>query len=178
MKLFKYALSILFCNAFRFLRFIPNNDPIMACMLPFAKQDKWWQGALFAFLTMVSFDFITMKVGLWTAVTALTYAGLGIMFHFVYKKQAGKVKLRHYIGSGIAGVLIFDFVTGVLFGPAMFGMSFAQAAIGQIPFTVMHLLTATFFIILLTPLLDRAIISNPALEDSAVFNRIKLWTGA
>jgi uncharacterized membrane protein len=173
MKLLKYSLGILFCNAFRFLRFIPNNDPIMACMLPFAKQDKWWQGALFAFLAMVSFDFITMKVGMWTAVTALTYAGLGIMFHFAYKR-IGKVKLKHYLGSGIVGVLIFDFVTGILFGPAMFGMSFAQAAIGQIPFTIMHLLTATFFIILLTPLLDRAIVSNPSLEDSAVLNRIKL----
>lgn len=177
MKFLKYVLGILFCNALRFLRFIPNNDPIMACMLPFSRHGKWWQGALFALLTMVSFDFITMKVGMWTAVTALTYAGLGIMFHFAYKR-IGKVKLKHYIGSGVIGVLIFDFVTGILFGPAMFGMSFAQALIGQIPFTIMHLLTATFFIILLAPLLDRAIVGNPSLEDSAVLNRIKLWAGA
>jgi len=177
MKFLKYFLGILFCNALRFLRFIPNNDPIMGFMLPFSRQGKWWQGALFALLAMVSFDFITMKVGLWTLVTALTYAGLGVMFHFAYKR-IGKVKLKHYLGSGVAGVLIFDFVTGVLFGPAMFGMSFLQAFVGQIPFTAMHLLTVTFFILLLTPLLDRTIVSNPLLEDSAVLNRIKLLARA
>ncbi len=177
MKLIKYVLSILFCNAYRFLRIIPNNDPIMGCMLPFSRQDRWWQGALFALVTMISFDFITMKVGMWTVVTALTYAGLGLLFHFAYKR-IGKVKLKHYLGSGVVGVLIFDFVTGVLFGPAMFGMSFVQAFIGQIPFTVMHLLTVSGFILILTPLLDRAVISNPALEDSAVLNRLRFWARA
>lgn len=177
MKLIKYVLSILFCNAYRLLRIIPNNDPIMGVMLPFSRQDRWWQGALFALVTMISFDFITMKVGVWTAVTALTYAGLGLLFHFVYKR-VGKVKLKHYLGSGVVGVLIFDFVTGILFGPAMFGMSFAQAFIGQIPFTVMHLLTVSGFILILTPLLDRAVISNPALEDTAVLNKLRFWVRA
>ncbi len=177
MKLVKYALSIVFCNAYRLLRIIPNNDPIMGCMLPFSRQDKWWQGALFALLTMVSFDFITMRVGIWTAVTALTYASLGLLFHFAYKR-IGKVKLKHYLGSGVVGVLIFDFVTGVLFGPAIFGVGFLQAFIGQIPFTVMHLVTVTGFILILTPLLDRAIISNPVLEDASVLNRLKFLVRA
>jgi hypothetical protein len=173
MAVTKYALSILFCNAYRFLRIIPNNDPIMGCMLPFAKKDKCWQAALFALLTMVSFDLITMRVGLWTLVTGLTYAGLGLMFHFLYKRL-GRVKLRHYLGSGILGVLVFDFVTGVLFGPALFGMSYAQAFIGQVPFTLMHLLTVTGFVLVLTPLLDRAIAGNPALEDSTVLKRARV----
>ncbi len=177
MKILKYILSILFCNAYRLLRFIPNNDPIMGCMLPFAKQDSWWKAPLFAFVTMVSFDFITMRVGVWTGVTAITYAALAIMFHFTYKR-IGTVKLKHYLGSGIVGVLIFDFVTGVVAGPAMFGMNIAQAAIGQIPFTVMHLLTVSFFVILITPILDRTIISNPTLEDTAVINKIKFLVRA
>ena len=177
MKLIKYVLSILFCNAYRLLRIIPNNDPIMGVMLPFSRQDRWWQGALFALVTMISFDFITMKVGMWTAVTACTYAGLGLLFLLVYKR-VGKVKLKHYLGSGVVGVLIFDFVTGVLFGPVMFGMSFVQAFIGQIPFTVMHLLTVSGFILILTPLLDRAVISNPVLEDTAVLNRLRFWVRA
>lgn len=177
MKLLKYALSILFCNAYRLLRIIPNNDPIMGCMLPFSKQGRWWQGALFALITMVSFDFLTMRVGIWTAVTALTYAGLGLGFHFLYRR-IGKVKLKHYLGSGIAGVLIFDFVTGVLFGPAMFGMSLAQAFLGQIPFTIIHLVTVTGFVLIITPVLDRAVVSNPALEDEAVLNRLKFWARA
>jgi len=177
MKLVKYLLSILLCNGIRFLRFVPNNDPIMGCMLPFSKQGRWWQGALFALITMVSFDFLTMRVGLWTGVTAVTYAGLGLMFHLIYKR-VGKVKLKHYLGSGVLGVLIFDLVTGVLFGPAMFGMSFAQAFFGQIPFTVMHLVTVTGFVLIITPVLDRAVVSNPTLEDTAVLNKLKLLVRA
>jgi hypothetical protein len=177
MKLLKYALGFLFCNAFRFLRIIPNCDPIMGCALPFAKQGKWWHGAIFALLAMVFFDFITMKVGVWTIVTALAYAGIAGAAHFAYKR-VGKVKLKHYLGSGIAGVLAFDFVTGVLFGPVMFGMSYAQAIIGQIPFTAMHLLSATAFILVLVPLLDRAAVGNPAIGWSAALNRIKVLAGA
>jgi hypothetical protein len=177
MKVLKYALSILFCNAYRLLRFIPNNDPIMGCMLPFAKQNRWWQASLFAFLTMVSFDLITSGIGRWTWVTAGTYAALGILFHFTYKRMK-KVQLKHYLGSGVIGVLIFDFVTGVLFGPAMFGMSYMQAFIGQIPFTILHLLTVSGFVLILTPLLDRAIVSNPALEDSAVLSKFRFFARA
>ena len=177
MKILKYLLSILFCNAYRLLRIIPNNDPIMGCMLPFSKQGRWWQGALFALVTMVSFDLITMKVGIWTAATGLTYAGLGLMFHLIYKR-VGKVRLKHYLGSGVLGVLVFDFVTGVLLGPAMFGMSFAQAFVGQIPFTLIHLVTVTGFVLIITPVLDRAIVSNPALEDAALFNRLRLLVRA
>lgn len=177
MKLVKYLLSMLFCNAYRLLRIIPNNDPIMGFMLPFSRQDKWWQGSLFALITMISFDVITMRLGLWTITTALTYASLGLLFHLIYKK-VGKVKLKHYLGSGVLGVLIFDFVTGVVFGPAMFGMSFLQALIGQIPFTLMHLITVSAFILIVTPVLDRAIVNNPVLEDSAVLNKIKLWVSA
>lgn len=46
MKILKYVLSILFCNAYRLLKFTPNNNPIMSCMLPFAKQDTWWKAPL------------------------------------------------------------------------------------------------------------------------------------
>ena len=108
---------------------------------------------------------------------ALPISCLAIMFHFTYKK-IGTVKLRHYLGSGIVGVLIFDFVTGVVAGPAMFGMNIAQAAIGQIPFTVMHLLTVTFFVLLITPILDRTVINNPVLEDTTVINKLKFLVRA
>ncbi len=177
MKLVKYALSILFCNAYRLLRFIPNNDPIMGCMLPYARQDRWWNAALFAFLTMVSFDFITMKVGIWTWVTASTYAGLGLLFYFIYKRIR-KVRLKHYVGSGIAGVLVFDFITGPIMSSYVFNMPFSVALIGQIPFTALHLASVTAFVLILTPLLDRAVVNNPQLEDSAVLNKFRFFARA
>ena len=72
----KFALSMLIANAIRFLRFIPNNDPIMAMMLPYSKQKSKWKAFLFPFITMISFDAITGYLGIWTAVTAITYGGL------------------------------------------------------------------------------------------------------
>jgi len=172
MKIVKYALSILFCNAFRFLRFIPNNDPIMGCMLPYAKQDKWWAAALFAFITMASFDALTGMVGIWTVVTASTYGALGILFHFIYKKVK-KINLKTYLGSGVLGVLIFDFITGPIMSSWLFQMPFEAAFIGQIPFTLLHLATVSGFIIILTPLLDKHIINSEHLEDSKVWNKVK-----
>ena len=174
MKLAKYALSILFCNAYRLLRFIPNNDPIMGCMLPFARRDKAWKAALFAFITMASFDFITMKAGAWTIVTAGTYALLALVFGLIYNRMK-TVKLRHYLGSGISGVLIFDFITGPIMSSYLFKIPFSVAFVGQIPFTILHLLTVSGFILILTPILDKLVVANPQLEDSKVLNKFRFF---
>ncbi|PIN98885.1 MAG: hypothetical protein COT90_02190 [Candidatus Diapherotrites archaeon CG10_big_fil_rev_8_21_14_0_10_31_34] len=171
MKIVKYFLSILFCNAFRLLKFIPNNDPIMGCLLPYSRQDKWWASALFAFITMVSFDLITGMVGIWTLVTALTYAGLGILFHQIYKNKK-KINLKTYLGSGILGVLIFDFITGPIMSSWMFQMPFETAFIGQIPFTLLHLASVGIFIIILTPLLDLHLINSKQMEDHKVWQKV------
>ena len=53
-----------------------------------------------------------------------------------------------------------------------------QAAIGQIPFTVMHLLTVTFFVLLITPILDKTIINNPALDDTKILSKFKFLARA
>ncbi len=176
MKIVKYILSIFFCNLYRLFRFIPNNDPIMGCMLPFARQDKWWNSALFAFITMFSFDLITGMVGIWTLVTALTYAGLGILFHQIYKKKK-KINLKTYLGSGIIAVLIFDFITGPIFSSWMFQMSFEAALIGQIPFTLLHLASVSAFIVILTPLLDVHLVNSKQLEDNKVWNKLLSFAG-
>jgi hypothetical protein len=172
----KFVLSGLFCNAFRLLRIIPNNDPIMGCVLPFSKQDRWWYSPLFAFLTMFSFDFLTGMIGPWTAVTSITYAGLGLLFYKVLRsKKARKTKigLKKYLGCGIIGVLIFDIITGVLAGPLIFGMSFEMALLGQIPFTLLHLTSACGFIVLITPLLDKHLINSANFDDLFVWMKIK-----
>lgn len=171
MKIAKFGLSMVFCNAYRLLRFIPNNDPIMGCMLPFCREGKWWNSALFAFLTMVSFDIVTAKVGIWTLVTAGTYAAIGILFYWYYRGKA-KIGIKTYLGSGIAGVLLFDFITGPIMSSWMFGMTFMEALVGQIPFTILHLISVSAFVLILTPLLDRHLINHPKLEDSNVWQAL------
>jgi multisubunit Na+/H+ antiporter MnhG subunit len=140
-------------------------------MLPFARQDKWWNAALFSFITMVSFDLLTGMVGIWTLVTALTYAGLGILFHQIYKNKK-KINLKTYLGSGIIGVLIFDFITGPIMSSWMFQLPFEFALIGQIPFTLLHLVSVSVFIVILTPLLDVHLMNSSHLEDQKVWNKL------
>lgn len=154
-------------NAIRLIRIIPNNDPIMSMALPFSKRSSPLTSFLFPLVTMVSFDVITGYVGAWTAVTAITYGIIGLCFNR-YMKGKEKVGMKTYLGCGIVGVLAFDFVTGVLATPLLFGMTFTAAFLGQIPFTLMHLLTTTGFILVVTPLLDKQVLANPRLDDSKV----------
>lgn len=163
----KLILSVLIANAIRLLRIIPNNDPIMSMALPFSRRSSALTSFAFPFITMVSFDFVTGFVGSWTVVTGLTYGFIGLFFHY-YLKDREKVGIKRYLGCGIIGVLVFDFITGVLATPFMFGMSFEQAFIGQIPFTLRHLLTTSAFILVVTPLLDKQVLLNARLDDSKV----------
>lgn len=177
MKILKFIISIIFSNLYRLLRIFPNNDPIMGIMLPFAKQEKWYYGFLFAIITMASFDIITRKVGIWTLVTSLTYGALGILFYFTYRIMAKKgitIYRKVYFISGIVGVLIFDFITGPIMSSFIFNMSFSAAFIGQIPFTLRHLFSVSFFTLVLSPILDEHIISSKLLEDVVVLKKLKL----
>lgn len=166
-NLFKLVLSMVIANAIRLIRIIPNNDPIMSMALPYSRRSSAITSVLFPLITMVSFDVVTGYVGAWTAVTAITYGLLGLAFHY-YLKGREKVGIKTYLGCGVIGVLVFDFITGVIATPFLFGMTFAAAFLGQIPFTFMHLVTTTAFIIVVTPLLDKQVLLNARLDDSRV----------
>jgi len=143
-------------TALRWVRLFPNNDPIMAVMLPCAKRGR---AAAFAFpmVAMVLFDILSRKVGIWTAVTAGTYGLLGLGFSFVYSalgKRGRRIGPATFLVSGVVGVLVFDFITGPILSSAMFRMSFAQAFVGQIPFTLKHLASVSAYTIVVSPVLD------------------------
>lgn len=164
----RLVLSMVIANAIRLLRVIPNNDPIMSMALPFSRRSSVWTSFAFPFITMASFDFVTGYVGAWTVVTSLTYGILGVIFHYALKDRK-RVGIKRYLGYGVFGVLVFDFVTGVIATPFLYPpIGFWQALIGQIPFTAMHLLTTSAFILVVTPLLDKEVLLNKHLEDSSI----------
>jgi uncharacterized membrane protein YuzA (DUF378 family) len=165
---FRMILSILIANGIRLLRIIPNNDPIMSMALPYSRRSSALTSFVFPLITMVSFDFVTNLLGSWTLVTAITYGLIGLIFHY-YLKGKDKVGMKTYLGCGVLGVLGFDFVTGVLATPIMFGMTVQAAFMGQIPFTAMHLLTTCAFILVVTPLLDKQVLINARFDDSRVW---------
>lgn len=144
-------------TALRWARIFPNNDPIMAVMLPCAKRGR---AAAFAFpvVAMVLFDILSRRVGIWTAVTAGTYGLLGLALAFVYAALARRgrtIGTATFLVSGVVGVLIFDFITGPILSSVMFRMSFAQAFVGQIPFTLKHLASVSAYTVVVSPVLDR-----------------------
>jgi hypothetical protein len=150
------AISLGVSTALRWVRLFPNNDPIMAVMLPCAKRGR---AAAFAFpvVAMVLFDILSRRLGIWTAVTAGTYGLLALAFSFVYSalaKRGRRVGPATFLASGIVGVLAFDFVTGPILSSVMFRMPFAQAFVGQIPFTFKHLASVSAYTLVVSPVLD------------------------
>ena len=60
------------------------------------------------------------------------------------------------------GTLFYDAVTGLTIGPLFFHQSFIVSLVGQIPFTVLHLLGNVSFAIVLSPMIERWLVK----EDS------------
>jgi hypothetical protein len=144
-------------TALRWVRIFPNNDPIMAVMLPCAKRGRV-AAVAFPVVAMVLFDILSRRVGIWTAVTAGTYGLLGLGFSFAYSalgKRGRRIGPATFLVSGVVGVLVFDFITGPILSSAMFRMSFAQAFVGQIPFTLKHLASVSAYTVVVSPMLDR-----------------------
>jgi hypothetical protein len=150
------AIGLGVSTALRWVRLFPNNDPIMAVVLPCAKRGRL-AAVAFPVLAMVVFDAISRKVGVWTLVTAGTYGLLGLCFSLLYRslgRRGRAVGPLAFLLSGVAGVLVFDFVTGPIMSSVLFRMSFAQAFVGQIPFTVRHLASVSAYTVVVSPALD------------------------
>jgi hypothetical protein len=151
-----FGLGLGICTALRWARFFPNNDPIMAVTLPYAKRGRL-AASLFPALAMVLFDLLSRRVGVWTLVTAGTYGLIGLGFSFAYAalgKRGRRVGPAVYVTSGVAGVLVFDFVTGPIMSSTLFHMTFGQAFVGQVPFTLQHLVSVSLYAVVVSPLLD------------------------
>lgn len=166
---FKYIVGFIICMIIRLIPFRPPNiEPILATQMPFAKNYGKKAGFLFAFLSIILFDVITMKVGLWTLLTALSYGILGIWaFSFFKNKKENRL---NYVYFAIIGTLFFDIITGVLAGPILFGQNFMEALTGQIPFTILHLVGNISFAFFLSPIIYKYIILNEKFESNQIIN--------
>lgn len=166
---FKYGIGLAICLLVRFIPFRPPNiEPILATQMPFAKAYGKIAGFLFAFVSIVLYDLLTGKVGMWTWVTASAYGLLGVWAAIYFQNR--KNTSWNYAKFAVIGTLVFDAVTGLSVGPLFFNQSFMEALIGQIPFTGLHLLGNVGFAIILSPVLYRFVIQNEKLETSSVLS--------
>ena len=149
----KYTISFVSVMAVRLMPFrAPNVEPIMAVIMPFGKIYGGFMSFVFGFLSIVLYDSVTSGLGIWTFVTALAYGLVGLGSQFYFKKRSG---WKNYASYAIIATIFYDAITGLTIGPLFFHQSFIISLVGQIPFTVLHLLGNVSFAIVLSPVIER-----------------------
>lgn len=157
-KSLKYITTFLTVLLFRLLPFrAPNVEPIMATIMPIGKVGGYIASFSFGFFSIFLFDLFTSGIGIWTLVTALSYGLVGFFAKVYFKNHSG---WKSYAKYAFVSTLIYDIVTGLSVGPLFFGQSFMVALIGQIPFTVLHLIGNISFAIVLSPVIEKWILSD------------------
>ncbi len=163
----KFIIGFVMVFLIRLLPFRPPNvEPVMTTMMPFAKRFGPLSGFLFAFLAIVLFDLFTMRVGIWTLITALAYGSLGIAAYYFFKNRESRP--RNYVIFAVFGTLFYDAVTGLTIGPLFWGQPFMVALTGQIPFTILHLVSNVTFAAVVSPLLYKWVVQQEDLSLTRV----------
>jgi uncharacterized membrane protein len=166
----KYAIGLLTVIGLRLLPHPPNVEPIMSTMMPFSKKWGWLSGMIFGLLAILSFDLLTNTLGIWSLVTAGTYALLGIFAGLYLKNKENKI--RYYVAFSIIATIIYDAITGIGIGMLFFNQSFITTFTGQIPFTLYHLGGNIVLSSIVSPILYKWVINNSQLETQHVLNKI------
>ena len=155
----KLTAGIALCVLIRLFSFAPNVEPIMGFTMPFAKKYGKYAGLAFALVAMVSIDFFTRRIGLWTVYTALAFAAIGFAAGWFF--TARKANRSNFLAFSLAGTIFFDAFTALLFG-WQFRQPLALTVMGQIPFTLNHLLGNAFFALIVSPSLLWALEKTPS----------------
>jgi uncharacterized membrane protein YuzA (DUF378 family) len=141
---------------------IPNVEGVMGTLMPVSKRFHALGSFLYAFSAIALYDIITGMVGIWTLLTAVTYGGIGIWAVWYFKKKAAT--RTQFVLFSIYGTLVYDIITGVFGGPVFFGQPFLEALIGQIPFTLSHLIGNVAVAAVISPLFLQYVIAHPRFE--------------
>jgi hypothetical protein len=149
----KYIIAFICVFLFRLIPFrAPNIEPIMATIMPIGKIYGGLMSFSFGFLSIVLFDSFTSGIGIWTLITGLSYGVLGLGAQYYFKNRSG---WKNYAIYAVTATIFYDAVTGLTIGPLFFHQSFIVSLVGQIPFTVLHLLGNVSFAIVLSPVIEK-----------------------
>ena len=166
---FTLFFTLVFCLLFRLIPFRPPNvEPILATLMPFSRVYGKLSGFLFAAGSIVLYDIVTLKVGIWTLITAIMYGFLGLWAWYFFQNK--KNKPWDYAKFAFMSTIIFDLATGLTIGPLFFGQSLIVSFIGQIPFTFWHLVGNVSFSLILSPALYRIITYDHLEKTSLILN--------
>jgi len=154
----KYVLAFLTVLIIRLIPFrAPNLEPIMAFQMPLGKKYGVLVSFIFGYLSIAIYDAITSGWGVWTLITALSYGLIGMGSYFYFKNHSGR---KSYVIYAIMATIFYDAVTGLTIGPLFFHQTFIVSLVGQIPFTLLHLLSNVSFAIVLSPVIERWLVKK------------------
>jgi|GEM_PF-997135 len=88
-------------------------------------------------------------IGLWTISGAIAWGAVA----FLFSREKPNGSPMNFAKLGIAGTLLFDALTGPIASTLVWGIPFPEALIGQIPFTLKHLLGMAAISFIAAPLL-------------------------
>ena len=157
-KWLKTTIMFISILIFRLIPFrAPNVEPIMAVIMPFSKVYGALMSFIFGILSIVVYDSVTSGFGVWTVLTALAYGLVGVGAYWYFKNKSG---WKNYALYAILATIIYDALTGLTLGPLFFGQTFTTAFLGQIPFTIIHLLGNVSFAIVLSPAIEKWLVKE------------------
>lgn len=167
----KFFSGFIVCLIIRLIPFrLPNIEPILTTTMPFSLRYGAAGGFLFGFFSIVIYDVILSKVGIWTLITAVLYGSLGVLSSYYFKsRESSRI---NYVKFAIAGTIYYDLISGIGIGVFVFKQSFMVTLLGQIPFTAMHLLGNIAFALILSPVIYRWVVNNNSLEFNILIKRL------
>ncbi|MCX6752060.1 MAG: hypothetical protein NTZ87_00975 [Candidatus Nomurabacteria bacterium] len=166
----KFFLAIILCLLARFIPFrAPNVEPIFATMMPMSRAYGAMAGFSFAVLSILLYDMLTHTLGMQTFFTAGAYGILGLWAVKYFSAKGGsasggdknQANKWSYVRFAIIGTLFYDALTGLTVGPIFFHQSFLTSLAGQIPFTLLHLISNIAFALVLSPAIYDFLIKKP-----------------
>lgn len=171
-KSFKFIITFLAVLSVRLLPFrAPNIEPILAIQMPFSKVYGVFQAMLFGMLSIITFDLFTSTIGPWSIATAISYGIIGLGSGLFFKKRSG---VKNYILFSVVATIVYDALTGLTVGPLVFGQSFYGALIGQIPFTLLHLIGNVLFAMILSLAIEKWVVEKDTSISVPVASAVKV----
>ncbi|MBT6143549.1 hypothetical protein HOH51_03480 [bacterium] len=170
MKNLKSLMALLVVIILRLLPHPPNFEPITATIMPFSRSYGIWWSVLFAVSAVLFYDLLTMTLGVWSLFTAGCYALLAVFFTWALKFKANNPWM--YVVYGAIATVFYDLFTAYTVSVLIYKQDLMLTLIGQIPFTINHLLSTVFFGFVLSPWIDRWFVSEEKLSWDWRFWRV------
>jgi hypothetical protein len=158
MKQLKFLVSLVLILVVRMLPLPANFEPITATIMPYSRRMTMWVSMLLAVLSIFLYDLISGSFGVWSAFTAGSYALLCLFFAWVLKNKANNPMM--YVLWGCVGTVLYDVVTALVISSGIYGQGVVEVLVMQVPFTINHLLSTIVTGFLLSPVIDRWLVSG------------------